>query len=388
MNILVVYSRDIDINDSGGARTTIQLLNYLVDKKGYNCYITFKIKEGGSTDINYSSVLSTDVKALNKIICEKKIEIIYAPEAVKFANICYKAVKGTNCKVVTALHNMPGYEKIGLYSLLTESLKTNDLILKRFRALFLLLIFPIFKFFYVYHQKYLFKRAYNKSDCLLLLSKSFFQEFKKQYRIKDISKLADIGNGTSFPFYASSEDVLAKKKILLYVGRMNESQKRVSLIIKAWSFLENKYPDWKLNLVGSGRSKNNYIGLVKKLKLKSVIFYENQPPLEFYKESSIFLMTSAFEGWGMTIIEAQQMGCVPIVMNTFSSLHELIDSNENGIIVNDELADFCNSISWLIENKEIRQEMAIKAIENSKRFEPSIIYEKYAQLFQKLKNEI
>ena len=58
-----------------------------------------------------------------------------------------------------------------------------------------------------------------------------------------------------------------------------------------------------------------------------------QSPQSYYLNSSIFLMTSDYEGWGMTITEAQQFGCIPIVLNTFASLQDLIANGENGFIV-------------------------------------------------------
>lgn len=388
MNILVVYSRDIDINDSGGARTTIQLINYLISIKGYNCYTTFKIRTGAVDKINYLSVDSYNVETLKKVIQEKGIDIFFAPEALVFANIAHKAVTNSNCKVVTALHSMPGYERIRLLPLLLESLRTNTSYLKRFRALLLIVFYPLFYMGYVTKQRYKFRQAYKNSDCLVLLSKYYFSDFQRFYKTPDTSKLIAIENGLSFSTYANKQDIEAKKKILLYVGRLEERSKRISLIIKAWSLLENEFPDWKLKIIGSGRSKKTYLSLIKRLKVKSITLYDNQPPFSFYKESSIFLMSSAFEGWPMTISEAKQLGCVPIAMNTYSSLKDLISSGKDGIIVENNINAFSDSIRWLINHEKERKMMALEAVENSKKYEPNIIYEKYAQLFEKLTYEV
>ena len=45
------------------------------------------------------------------------------------------------------------------------------------------------------------------------------------------------------------------------------------------------------------------------------------------------MMTSHIEGWPMTLLEAQQYGCVPIVYNTFAALSEIIENNVNGYII-------------------------------------------------------
>jgi glycosyltransferase involved in cell wall biosynthesis len=387
MNILIVYSRDIEINDSGGARTTIQLLNYLVGVKKYNCYATFQIKNGAINGIHYLPVNSYDIDSLRGVIQEKSIDVFFAPEALYFANIGHKATRGLKCKVVTALHNMPGYEKIGLFTLLKESMRENESYLKRLRAIFLITFYPVFYSMYVPYIKWKFHNAYNNSDILVLLSNTFFDDFQKEYFIKNTNKLYAIGNGLSFTSFASEADINSKENNLLFVGRLAERHKRVSLLLYAWKKLERKYPDWRFDIVGSGRSGRYYERLINKLDLKSVKMYANQNPFDFYKKSSIFLMSSAFEGWGMTIMEAKQMGCVPVVMNTFSSLKTIIKNGYDGLITQNDIDDFANSVEWLIQHEKERKLMARNGIETSKKFEPNIIYEQYAFLFERVVNE-
>ena len=55
MKVLVLYSRDIDIDDSGGSRTTIELMNYLISKK-VTCYSNFNIIKGGDKRINVPEI--------------------------------------------------------------------------------------------------------------------------------------------------------------------------------------------------------------------------------------------------------------------------------------------------------------------------------------------
>ena len=43
MNILIIYNRDIDINDAGASRTTIELANYLAEKEDLKVFVAFKI---------------------------------------------------------------------------------------------------------------------------------------------------------------------------------------------------------------------------------------------------------------------------------------------------------------------------------------------------------
>lgn len=248
-----------------------------------------------------------------------------------------------------------------------------------------MIFYPLFYLIYTMYSKYKFRSAYINSDKLVLLSSSFFSEFKKEYYVKNTDKLVSIGNALSFNEFATDSVILNKKKQVLIVSRLDERQKRISLAIKAWKEIENDYSDWKLKIVGSGRSLQGYKKLVKNLKLKRVEFLGYKKPKKYYKESAIFLMTSAYEGWGMTITEAQQYGCVPIVMNSFTAVNDIVDSNINGIISEDgNVGKFAKEIKTLIENDELRIKLSKKAVESSKRFKMEKIGPKWVKLFEKV----
>ncbi|MGS2777504.1 glycosyltransferase [Robertmurraya sp. GLU-23] len=385
IRILIIYSRDIEINDSGASRTTIQLADYISKKEGFECYCFFRIINGQNKNITEITDRKLSIDNLNKVIKEKDIDILLVPEAYRFAKLAHDAVKGTNCKVVSALHSKPGYERIGVFTLLKESMLYNEHFIRRIKALMLIMIYPITYFLYTRSIGYHFRKAYEYSDYLVLLSESYFKQFQNIYKIINTDKFISIGNSLSFDYFATEPDILKKKKKILVVSRLDERTKRLSLILKAWKKIQGEYPDWSLDIVGFGRSLRSYLKLVKKLDLKRIQFLGKRQPEVFYKESSIFLMTSAFEGWGMTITEAQQYGCVPIVMESFSAVHDIIESDVNGIISpNSDLDSFISNIKKIIENEELRIQMALNGIEGSKRFTKDIVCEKWIELFLKI----
>lgn len=386
MKILVIYSRDIGLNDSGGARTTIQLLNYLVNK-GCECYTTFNVLEGGSSNIQFLGKKEISIEYLNKTIVQKGIDIFLVPEGRVYSELAFKSCVGTPCKVVSALHSKPGYERQRLGVLLRESVVYNKSLYKKIRAGICLILYPFFYYLYTGLEKYRFRKLYKYSHKIVLLAETFFEEFKNVYRISDTKKFVAIGNALSFDDFASRHEIENKKQQILVVARFDERSKRISYVLKVWKRIQLLYPKWTLELVGNGRSWDYYTKLCKKNKLERVTFHGMQPPLNYYKEASILIMTSAFEGWGMTITEAQQMGCVPIVMDTFSSLRILVDNNCNGVIVDDNLDDLTNKLENLIIDNDIRKKLAMNAVISSKRFVKEIVCEKYYQLFNELINE-
>lgn len=85
--------------------------------------------------------------------------------------------------------------------------------------------------------------------------------------------------------------------------------------------------------MGIGSDLDSYKQYVRKHQLKQVSFRGLQVPEEYYRQASIFMMTSKSEGWGLTLTEAQQYGCVPIAFDTYASLHEIITDRFNGFII-------------------------------------------------------
>lgn len=166
-----------------------------------------------------------------------------------------------------------------------------------------------------------------------------------------------------------------KKNQVLIVSRFSESEKRILFALKAWKKIQQHIINnkWELIIVGFGKDESLYRDYVKLNKLQNVIFTGKQEPFKYYKESSIFLMTSAFEGFGLTLTESQQMGVVPIVMDSFPSLHDIVINGYNGIIVaNNDVTSMAEALKDLIINENKRINLSINGFNYIKNFQLQI----------------
>lgn len=82
-------------------------------------------------------------------------------------------------------------------------------------------------------------------------------------------------------------------------------------------------------------------------------FYPAQNPF-FYLKSSIFLMTSRNDGWSNTLNEAMRLGCVPVVIDSFSAIDDIVCDEQDGIIIpqssdETEITNLVEAISKLIK---------------------------------------
>ena len=143
---------------------------------------------------------------------------------------------------------------------------------------------------------------------------------------------------------------------------MDYENKRVNRIVEAWKVLYEKYVDWELVLVGEGPYKSTLEEYIRRYDIQRVCFkgFQVSPPIQHYKEASIFLLTSDLEGFGLVVIESMSYGVVPVVYGSYEAIYDIIDNGKSGLITpipyNSQKTIDC--ISLLIENEELRKKMA------------------------------
>jgi glycosyltransferase involved in cell wall biosynthesis len=235
------------------------------------------------------------------------------------------------------------------------------------------------------------KRLYDSfkySDKWVMLSKAFVEEAKQLFHTNNSNgKICSISNPLTYTTSISEPEIYKKEKEILFVGRITNYQKRLTYIIDAWLMLQANasFSDWELVIVGDGLD----LGEIKQYALSRncprVRFEGQQNPLEYYKRAVIFVMTSSFEGWGMTLLEAQQNACVPIVMDSFQSLHEIIQHEVNGVIVeNNNIPQYVHELERLMADKEYWLKLALEGMNTSSRFSVENIIKQWESLFNSI----
>ena len=159
-----------------------------------------------------------------------------------------------------------------------------------------------------------------------------------------------------------SEKLETQNRTCLFLGRLHQ-QKGISLLMDIWEQIERKHPNWKLYIVGDGAERSFVEKYIVDNGLKSVYLEGFQTDVaKYYRESSVFLMTSIFEGWPLTLFEAMAYGCVPVVFDSFAAAREIIDNNKNGFLISPfDKVSFINTLNDLIENYSLIENIASEA---------------------------
>ncbi len=231
--------------------------------------------------------------------------------------------------------------------------------------------------------------VYNNSDLYQVLSPSYINSFKRFTGINETDHLMSLTNPVTIDDENFVYDITKKQKEIIYCGRIDYNQKRVCRLIDTWAMIENNYPDWRLIIVGDGISRKDVENQVRDLGLRHVQFEGFLQPSEFYKRASVLALTSEYEGFPLVLAECMSFGVVPVVYNSFSAVHDIIDDGVNGIIVPQKAGCFdkglmAERLCLIMQDEELRQCMAINAIERSKQFSIDNIYGEWQKVFSKL----
>lgn len=171
---------------------------------------------------------------------------------------------------------------------------------------------------------------YERSECYVLLSTRFFGEFRAVTRLADTRKLMAIPNP-----YPGGSHILPneKRNEVIFVATL-APWKGCDLLLEAWRRICCQRLDWQLTIVGDGPERQKLEKMANEYGLKNVSFegYRSDPT-PYFGRAKILAFPSRFEGWGLVLIEAMAKGCVPVAFDSYSSVHDIVQDNVNGIIV-------------------------------------------------------
>lgn len=301
----------------------------------------------------------------------------------------YAQAHQLNTKVIACYHAMPGEDIIPsdwrhIWYQIVHCYGLNQ----AFKDLFLH-ISPTWLNRRLVRSKYKLMPEY--ADAFVLLSTKFYEPYLRIAGSINHANFYAVGNALSFPENIEENKIATKQPIVLIVARQQERSKRLSMALRVWQQIEKEadLKNWKLQIVGGGPDSSYYKQLHKELGLQRCELLGRQPEIvPYYESASIFMMTSSYEGFGITLTEAQQFGCVPIVQNTYASLTDIIQGEKNGIIVDSNDAKvYAQQLAQLMRDSKKREEMARAGLQSCKQFSQERVIEIWLNMFNRLLTE-
>lgn len=241
----------------------------------------------------------------------------------------------------------------------------------------------------MHHDYSFFKKTIIKGKWFLMefLSKKFnafvvlTEGNKKEWTTLENIKV--ISNPLSF--YPEESSSLENRKVIA-VGKQSY-QKGYDLLLKAWRLVVDKYPNWHLDIYGKKEVASDLENLAQKLNIDTTISFHNPEKdiQQKYLESSIYVMSSRYEGFGMVLIEAMACGVPCVSFNCNYGPSDIITDGIDGYVVEkQDCIALAAKIIALIKDENLRKEMGLKAKANVKRYLAINILKQWDDLFKNL----
>ena len=229
-----------------------------------------------------------------------------------------------------------------------------------------------------YNQDKFTKYMFKKLDKYIVLT----NHDKKLVKQKFNENVIVINNPKSI---MSDKTTNLKNKQFLAVGRFSE-EKNFSLLIDMFNEYHKINKDWKLVIVGEGFLKKEYKEKIRKYNLQEFVIIKNftSKISKYYLNSSIYLMSSFYEGWGMVIGEAIEFG-LPVISFNISSAPEMIKDNYNGYIVNkNNLSKYIDCMVRLSNDEKLLKEFSKNSRTLASNFDNTLILKKWINVFRNI----
>lgn len=394
MNLLFV--NNIPFNPvAGGIERVTDILAKELGRRGYHIfYLCGKLDADSSYLLNYdfpAGLYQLPEEGLfdnkqNQLYYEKLqkdlgIDIVINQRGL---NGSFNAILPiTTSKLVSVIHSKPDYEITQNLRLMPECSQPPFTSLKKaVKKLFPFVFKRYWGNIYRSELKPKYEKLANYSDAIVTLSHQDICIMNNYISSGNFHKIHSIGNPNSFesPY---SENALNKRKIVLFVGRLDNWEKNPLRLLQIWKYLNAGCPDWQLKIVGDGLERCVMEKFVETNKLSNVYFEGQTNNVEnYYKEASFICLTSNIEGWGMALTEGMQFGCIPFTFNNYGAASEIIDDGINGCLIPPfKLKTYAKRLSGLMKDNAKRNAMSVATIEKVKRFSVSKIADKWEDLF-------
>lgn len=162
------------------------------------------------------------------------------------------------------------------------------------------------------------------------------------------------------------------RKNIVSVGRLSH-EKGFPDLIDVFNIINKKDKNITLDIIGEGAERNIIESKVKDYNLENVVTLHGFKDRGFIKEtmktSSLYIMTSYEESFGLVLIEAGIEGLPQIAFTSAQGANELIENGKNGYLIkNRNKEEMANIALDVLNNKKLLKELSEGAIRKAKNY--------------------
>ncbi|SFC12143.1 Glycosyltransferase involved in cell wall bisynthesis [Xylanibacter ruminicola] len=220
----------------------------------------------------------------------------------------------------------------------------------------------------------------KRLDKMVVLTDSALKDWPE---LCDVVKIPD-----ALPFRIDDKSELTAKRIIS-IGRY-AFDKGNDLLLQAWTIIEKQMPEWTLEIYGNG-DKEPYQKQMVDLGIDQQRCQLHGPVTDVKKEylsSSVFVLPSRFEGFGLVIIESMACGVPVVAFDCENGPRSIITDGENGFLIPAfDVNLMAEKVMLLMKNQELRYRMGENAQKAASQYEMDKIGLQWKHLFDELKGQ-
>ncbi|SDC18364.1 glycosyltransferase family 4 protein [Acinetobacter boissieri] len=184
------------------------------------------------------------------------------------------------------------------------------------------------------------------------------------------------------PFAVQTITATQQHKTVLSVGRLRH-EKGFDLLLEAWRLVQKKYPDWRLQIVGSGVEEANLSVQREQLDLSgSVELHPATADLTpYYQQTSIYALSSRSEGFGMVLLEAMAFGIPIVAFDCPVGPKEILKTTHNSVVEPENHIALAEGLMQLMQNSKHYQTCADANLKDVSVYEIGQIVTQWQRLF-------
>lgn len=229
---------------------------------------------------------------------------------------------------------------------------------------------------YLWKREQFFVEAARHLDSCVVLNEDIAAKYKMNLGITcDV-----IYNPRSFE---SKEKSTVMNKSFVACGRFVRA-KGFDFLVQAFSEYAKKEKDWKLVIIGDGQLRQEIEEQVRQEGLSERVIFTGfiTNVREKMLESSIYLLSSRWEGFPMCVTEAYEVG-LPIISFDIPAVLPLLNNGEGIKVRAYDIHDFAEAMLKLSSDTELRKNMAARAVRTADSLSIDCIGNKWRELFDR-----
>lgn len=311
-------------------------------------------------------------RQIKKIMKKFRPDVVHVQVSDPIGLSVVSYARKMNVPVVTTEHNQP--------EVFTEPLHMPKIIKKPVDAML---------------SSYFYSRQ-KKSDFVTMPTKQAIDNLilsrKKEFKVP----VAAVSNGVDLSNFKPgkvSDEIYKKYGIsknaptVVYVGRV-DPEKKVGLVVDAFSRVLKKIPEAQLVVVGDGVDRLRVEGIVKELGIGDsvrILGRVLQPDLfELYRIGDVFATASEIETQGIVLIEAAASG-LPLIAVNAGAVSEVCITGKNGFLCEPKDVDgIAESMYKILSDKELQKKYSKASLEIASEHDLNKTIDKFLNIYSRV----